>query len=79
MEWAQDYAKAHIGSAREGAETMSDIIVAVMAVLVGATGLVAAGYLLFGLWESIYGLEEEVRHDIHLHSAHPTGTLAPHH
>ena len=54
------------------------IIATVMAVLVGTAGLVAVGYLLFGLWESIYGLEEEVREDIHLH-AHPTGTLAPHH
>lgn len=57
---------------------MSDIIVTVMAVLVGTTGLVAVGYLLFGLWESIYGLEEEAREEIRLH-AHHTGTLAPHH
>ncbi len=57
---------------------MTDIIVAVMAVLVGTSGLVALGYILFGLFESIYGLEEEVREEIHLHSAHH-GKLATHH
>jgi hypothetical protein len=46
---------------------MSDIIVPVMAVLVGTAGLVALGYILFGLWESIYGLEEEFRHGLAAH------------
>jgi len=54
------------------------IIATVMTVLVGTTVLVALGYILFGLFESIYGLEEEAREEIHLH-AHHTGNLAPHH
>jgi hypothetical protein len=58
---------------------MSDIIGTVMAVLMGVTGLAAAGILLFGLFESIWGLGAEVKRDLHVPAPRNIGNLAPHH
>jgi len=58
---------------------MSAIIGTVMFGLIGIAGLIAGGYVLYGLFMTLWGLTEAVTKNLHLPQIHHTGGLAPHH
>lgn len=68
--------RSHIGRAMKGAETMS-IIGAVTFGVMAIIGLVAAGYLLYGLFMTVDSLVRSV--EFHVPQIHHTGGLASHH
>ena len=58
---------------------MSEFVGTVMFGLMGIAGLIAGGYVLYGLFMTLRGVTEAVAKDLHLPQIHHTGGLAPHH
>lgn len=58
---------------------MSELIGAVTLGLMAIAGLVASGYILYGLVMTVWGVAKGLAEDLHLPQIHHTGGLAPHH
>lgn len=58
---------------------MSEFIGTVMFGLMGIAGVIAGGYVLYGLFMTLRGVTETLARDLRLPQIHNTGGLAPHH